>query len=65
MRREEFILTPELSKLKEYLEGNHDVIIDRARLLGELAALEKGDIESLCESLALSSRVCRACGRPL
>lgn len=59
------MLTPELSKLKEYLEGNRNVIVDRAKLLRELTVLEKGDIESLCESLAISRGVCRACGKPL
>ena len=52
------------SELKNYLEGN-DCNIDRDVLLKELKQLDKLNIESLDESLSLSSGVCPTCGRKL
>jgi len=57
------MLSPELKKLKEKLEGK-DVKIDSAKLLNELQDLDKIPIKSINESLALSSGVCKSCGRP-
>ncbi len=58
------MLTPELKKLKEYLEGKH-ITIDREALLEELHKLDNSDVKSFLESLSLSSDVCPACGRKL
>lgn len=55
------MLSPELKKLKEKLEGK-SVNIDENRLLEELIEL---DVVPLNESLSLSSNVCKTCGRPL
>lgn len=58
------MLTPELKKLKKYLEGA-DINIDRDALLKELNELDDSSIKSFFESLSLSSGVCPACGRKL
>jgi hypothetical protein len=55
------MLSTELQKLKEKLEGK-SVEINRDKLLSELRTLE---IESLNESLSLSNKVCKSCGRKL
>lgn len=56
------MLTPELQKLKEYLEGTRDGV-NKKKLLEELKLLDETEMEALFESLSLSSGVCPACGR--
>ena len=58
------MLTPELQKLKEYLEGTRNGI-DKAKLLRELDDLDKSEMKALFESLSVSSGLCPACGRKL
>ncbi len=58
------MLTPELKKLKLYLEGNH-INIDKTALLKELNELYDSNTKSFLESLSLSSNVCPTCGRKL
>ena len=59
------MLSKELSKLKHILEyGLSFAEIDREQLLKELKDLEK-EYSQVTESLALSGRVCRTCGRSL
>lgn len=57
------MLTPELQKLKEYLEGTRHNI-DAEALLRELNALDQTEMRALFESLAAPSERCPACGRP-
>jgi hypothetical protein len=63
-RKVRFMLTPELIKLKDRLEGK-TVKLDEAKLLAELKKLDIIDIEFLHESLSLSGRVCKTCGKLL
>jgi hypothetical protein len=58
------MLTPELEKLKRVLQGEKKEINETA-LLNELLALENIEVGYLCESLSLSKKVCRTCGKPL
>ncbi|MBS5317423.1 MAG: hypothetical protein KHY44_13685 [Clostridiales bacterium] len=58
------MLTPELKKLKQQLEG-HTVQIDKQQLLAELNVLENDKLYSINESLAGPSNKCKACGKPL
>jgi len=57
------MLTPELNNLKKKLEGM-DIKIDKNKLLEELTALDEMNIMALYESLSLSNKVCKSCGRP-
>jgi len=57
------MLTPELQKLKEYLEGQRSYI-DEDSLLRELYELDSTEMRALYESLAMASKKCPACGRP-
>lgn len=56
------MLSPELKKLKDYLEGKRSDY-DKDKLLDELKNLDKADIKSINESLAPSSKLCPTCGR--
>ena len=59
------MLSPELKKLMEDLEnGTEHVRIDREKLLDELHDLDD-KLTPLGESLSMSERICRMCGRPL
>ncbi|MBC2457751.1 hypothetical protein [Clostridium beijerinckii] len=58
------MLSPELKNLKDYLEGKK-TNLDENKLLDELKNLDKADIKSLNESLAVSSNVCPTCGRSI
>lgn len=58
------MLTPELQKLKESLEGNPRQV-DKEKLLMELTELDRIEMLPLCESLAKASTVCPTCGRKL
>lgn len=58
------MLTPELKKLKEYLEGTRNQI-DEDLLLQELREIDDNNMKPLLESLAQSSEICPACGRKL
>lgn len=58
------MLTPELKKLKEYLEGTRDGV-NKELLLNELCELDDSNMKPLLESLAQASTVCPACGRKL
>lgn len=56
------MLSPELKKLKDYLEGKK-INLDKNKLLNELKNLDKADIKSINESLAVSSNLCPTCGK--
>ncbi|MGB4658676.1 MAG: hypothetical protein WBI07_05830 [Mobilitalea sp.] len=56
------MLTPELQKLKEYLEGVHKEL-DKEKMLEELIQLDKIEVKALFESLSVSSEKCPTCGR--
>lgn len=58
------MLTPELKKLREHLEGARKGV-DKERLLSELCELDDNDMKPLLESLAQANTVCPACGREL
>ena len=57
------MLTGELKKLKENLEGGNNSI-DERKLLKELQYLDR-ELKYLNESVSLSSGVCPACGKPV
>lgn len=63
MKEDDIMLTPELQKLKEYLEGTR-TRIDTDSLLQELYELDSTEMRALYESLAVASERCPACGRP-
>lgn len=58
------MLTPEMKKLKEKLEGNK-VDVDEKKLLEELKKLDNKTFISLNESLAAPSNFCKSCGQAL
>lgn len=59
------MLTAELRKIKEQLEaGEKNIQIDPEKLLAELNELDSEE-SIFQESLALSQKVCPACGRRL
>lgn len=59
------MLSPELKKLMEDLEnGTEHIRINREKLLDELHDLDD-KLTPLGESLSMSERICRMCGRPL
>lgn len=63
MKEDDIMLTPELQKLKEHLEGKRPNI-DTDSLLQELYELDSTEMRALYESLAIASERCPACGRP-
>lgn len=63
MKEDDIMLTPELQKLKESLEGKHSYI-DKNSLLQELNELDNAEMRVWYESLAVASECCPACGRP-
>lgn len=63
MKEDDIMLTPELQKLKERLEGKRPHI-DTDSLLQELYELDSTEMRALYESLAVASECCPACGRP-
>lgn len=62
------MLSPELKKLKDQLQGKI-LEIDRDKLLNELQKLDGINQESSQginkRSLSITSGVCKSCGRPL
>lgn len=58
------MLTPELKKLKEHLEGKQSGI-NKENLLKELIVLDTIELQALFESLSMSSGVCPTCGKKL
>lgn len=58
------MLTPELEKLKKYLEGTC-TSIDKSKLLEELNHLNEIGTKPYLESLGPSSNICPSCGQPL
>ena len=58
------MLTPELQKLKDFLEGSRKSIDEQA-LLRELHELDRTEMKALDESLSMSTSVCPTCGRAL
>lgn len=63
MKEDDIMLTPELQKLKEHLEGK-PTCIDTESLLQELCELDSTEMRALYESLAVASECCPVCGRP-
>ncbi len=58
------MLSPELQKLREYLEGKRDGV-NKELLLKELEELDKTEMKALFESLSMSDGTCPSCGRKL